>query len=140
MAFNTLADNYVRAFTVAATVVAAQDTDSDTVKDVAATIGKLAEVLYKQQNKFVEKNDLAEAAQAGMTASPKSSPRSSGSASGQSGLSPKQRSALGKALDSLGDDAPYTIEQIEGLDASGGQNSERSMAIGETFDAAWGGK
>jgi len=137
MAYNTKADNYVRAFTAAFNVVAAQDTDSDSVKDVAATIGKLAEVLYKQQNKFVKANDLQEGPQA---ASPKSSGGSRTPGSAQSGLSPKQRSALGKALDSLGDDAPYTIDQIEVMDASGGQNSERSTAIGETFDAAWGGK
>ena len=137
MAYNTKADNYVRAFTAAFNVVAAQDTDSDSVKDVAATIGKLAEVLYKQQNKFVKANDLQEAPQAASTKSSSGSPRSD---SAPSGLSPKQRSALGKALDSLGDDAPYSIKEIEAMDASGGQDSERSTAIGKTFDAAWGGK
>ena len=137
MAYNTEADNYVRAFTAAATIVASQNTNDESVKDVAATVQELAVVLWKKQNKFVKANDLQEAPQA---ASPKSSGGSPRSDSGQGGLTPKQRSALGKALDLLGDDAPYTIKEIEAMDASGGQDSERSTAIGKTFDAAWGGK
>ncbi|MCH7910214.1 MAG: hypothetical protein IIB38_11415, partial [Candidatus Hydrogenedentes bacterium] len=100
MAFNTEADNYVRAFSAAANIVASQNTDDDSVKDVAATVQELAVVLWKKQNKFVKANDLQEAPQA---ASPKSSGASPRSDSAPSGLSPKQRSALGKALDSLGD-------------------------------------
>ncbi len=131
MAFNTPADNYVRAFTAAFTIVAGQDTTNDSVKDVAATVGALAEKLYKQQNKFVDKEEFT-------SESPKFSGKSSSggskdSGSQSSGLTPKQRNAVQKALASLGDASPYSREDI-----SDAQGKERSEMIGEVFDAAWG--
>ena len=131
MAYNSPADNYVRAFTAAFTIVAGQDTTDDSVKDVAATVSALAEKLWKQQNKFVKDNDLQESSR--QTSSGKSSGDSGGSGSASSGLTPKQRNAVQKALKSLGDDAPYSQDDIETA-----EGKERSEMIGELFDAAWG--
>ena len=131
MAYNSPADNYVRAFTAAFTIVSGQDTTDDSVKDVAATVGALAEKLWKQQNKFVEKEGYT--SDGPKFSGKKSSGGSKGSGSASSGLSPKQRNALQKAYKSLGDDAPYTMDDI-----SAAQGKERSEMIGEVFSAAWG--
>ena len=133
MAYNSSADNYVRAFTAAFTIVAGQDTTDDSVKDVAATVGALAEKLWKQQNKFVDKEGLVD--DAPKFRGKKSSAGSSESGSESSGLTPKQRSTVPKAILSLGDDTPYTLEDI-----TEAQGKERSEMIGKVFDAAYGDK
>jgi len=138
MAYNSPADNYVRAFTAAFTIVSGQDTTDDSIKDVAATVGALAEKLWKQQNKFVDKEGYT--SDGPKTYGNRSSGGSGGSGSGSSGLTPKQRNALNKAYSSLGDAAPYTMEDIEAMNSSGGTDSERSQAISEVFTAAWGDK
>jgi len=134
MAFVTKADNYVRAINTAATIIAGQDTSQESVKDIIATVKKLSEGLYKLQNKFVEAEGFE-------SEGPKSSygkKSYSGSAtqgSGSGGLTPKQRTTLGKAFDSLGDSTPYNLDDIEAA-----EGKERSDMIGHVFDAAWGGK
>ena len=137
------AGTYARSINAAALVISGQDTSEDSTKDVAATVIDLAEKLYKKQLKSIKELDISEDSQGGgarskYTGKPRSGSGSGGS--GGSGLSDKQRSALIKAFSSLGDNEPYTMEDIEAMSPDGGTNSERSGAISKVFDAAWGGR
>lgn len=127
--------NYVRAVNVAGAIVAASNTDDLDAKEVALNVLELAKELAKGQDKYFDKAGFI----GRTTSTSKPSGSSRGSSGGSSGgLSPKQRDAVNKALKSLGDDAPYTLEDIEAMSADGGRDSERSTAIGKLFDQAWG--
>ena len=137
------AGTYARSINAAATVISGQDTSDDSTKDVAATVIDLAEKLYKQQLKSIDKLDITEDSPSGgarskFTGKPRSSSGGSGSSGG--GLSEKQEAAVDKALASLGDETPYTKADILAASGDGGPASERSGMIGKVFDAAWGGR
>ena len=135
------AGTYARSINAAALIISGQDTSADSTKDVAATVLDLAEKLYKQQLKAIKKLDISDSdggARSKFTGKPRSG--SGGSGSSGSGLTDNQRAKLIPAIDKLGDQTPYTIEDIEAGSTSGGRDSERSGMIGEVFDAAYGGR
>lgn len=127
--------NYVRAINVAGAIVAQADTSELDAKDVAANVLDLAKYLAVGQDKYFKKNGFeGKVYQKSTGGGSKSSSKSSGTSSG--GLTPKQAESLKKAFKSLdkdGKEAPYTIEEIAEL-----SGKERSDAIGEVFDLAWG--
>lgn len=124
--------NYVRAINVAGAIVAQADTGELTAKDVAANVLDLAEYIAVGQDKYFDKNGFE-----GRVAAPAAAAPSSGGGGSSGGLSAKQLSSVTAALGKIDGPAPYTIEQLEALDASGGTNSERSKAIGEIFSKAY---
>ena len=134
---------FARSANMAATIISGQDTSDDALSVVVQSTLDLTQKLYEGQSKLISSLDIRDdgAARSTYTGKPRndSKPAASG-ASGSYPLSDKQRSSAGAAINKLGDDAPYTLEDLEAMSTEGGQGSERSIAIGKVFDAAYGGK
>jgi hypothetical protein len=132
------AGTYARSVNAAAALWANQDTEGATAKDVAASVLDLAEKLYKQQLKAIAKLEISDDGGGARSANTGKPYKKSGGGGYSSGMSDKQRAAAGKAIASLGDETPYTMEDLEGMSGDGGRESERSGAIDTLFKAAWG--
>jgi len=130
--------NYARAINAAATIVAGADTDDLDAKEVALNVLELAKELAKGQDKYFAKAGFTGRKVTSTSKPSGGSSKSSGGGTSDGGLTPKQRAAATKAIKSLGDDAPYTLEDIEAMSSDGGRDSERSTALGKLFDQAWG--
>ena len=133
---------FARSANMAAAIISGQDTSNDDVRTVAATAADLTEALYKAQTKLIGDLGITEdkydsGARSKNTGQPRGN--SQGSGSSGYGLTDKQRSSVGSAINKLGDETPYTLEDLEAMSTDGGRDSERSLAIGKVFDAAYGG-
>jgi len=133
---------FARSANMAAAIISGQDTSNDDVRTVAATAADLTEALYKAQTKLIGDLGITEdkydsGARSKNTGQPRGN--SQGSGSSGYGLTDAQRAKAGAAIDKLGDDTPYTLDDLEQMSSAGGRTSERSNAIGKIFEAAYGG-